>query len=160
MKNHNPLVIMFDLENTLVDNWNNGIPLDKKIKVIERKIEKLKNEGHEVIEYGIFSFAVDHAFEKDDAISMVNHIFPNLLIKEYYVPCFEDLKKLCNFNINAFQKWELVNLMGKEGMFSLWTEQFPDKDFFLFDDFLRHQLTVIKRSVDANVSQTIEMWRV
>jgi len=33
-------------------------------------------------------------------------------------------------------KWEIVNFYGKGLMFDLWTRQFPDVDFILFDDVL------------------------
>ena len=46
------MIIMFDLENTLIDSWNSGCPLNKKISGIHREIEPYRTEG---TRFGIFS---------------------------------------------------------------------------------------------------------
>lgn len=147
-------VVMFDLEATIVDSWNSGCPLLKKIAFMNNHI----NNIHELtksddIKFGIFSFAIDHEHEKPKGISLASHIGRDIDPK--FVTCWKELEDLCNFRVDNLQKWELVNLFAKDGMFPMWANQFPDLDFILFDDSLQFKFQTIKRD-----GQTITMIRV
>jgi hypothetical protein len=143
-------IIMFDLEQTIIDSWNSGCPLFKKITFMNNYINQLSLDS---IKFGIFSFAIDLEHEKQEGINLASHINRNIDPK--FVTCWKELEDLCKFKTDSLQKWEIVNLFGKDGMFLLWSNQFPDFDFILFDDALNFKKQIIQRD-----GQTITMIRV
>lgn len=135
------LVICFDLENTLINSWNSGLPLDGKIEQIVGYLQGLHMTQ---IEFGIFSFAVDFEHEKERAMELAKSCLSVEINKEYVV-CWKELEELCKFRTDSLEKWEIVNLFGKRGMFDKWTRQFPQHDFMLFDDDLDFRKEEIHR---------------
>ena len=143
----NETVVMFDLEQTIIDTWSNGVPL----------ISNLNNISHQLVEYkdflnwGIFSFACDNELEKSQAISMAksaieccDNLKQLLILEPVFCPSFEDLTKLPKVAV-GLEKWELVNIYGKKIMFEIWARQHMDKDFILFDDTLEDDITTVTR---------------
>ena len=136
------LMIMLDLEGTIVDSWGSRTPLPEKIKLINEKVTNMTYNGsfdYYEVGYGVFSFAVDTDQEKSLAREMAGHSGLPIHQHPKWTPCFRDLEAVCNFNVNVLQKWEIINLMGKDGMFLAWTREYPDVDFILFDDALPFQ---------------------
>ncbi len=132
------LIFMFDLEATIVDSWNSACPLYKKIGFINSFINNFmaSNDGiHEEPIFGVFSFACDTQDEKQIARNLASHTGRKITDDDSLVPCWGDLEELVRFRVDL-QKWEIVNLFGKDKMFDLWSRQFPDCDFILFDDCL------------------------
>lgn len=156
------LVFCFDLENTLIDSWHSNTPLPSKIEHINRILQDSTDSivhSYECFHYGIFSFAIDHKREKDQAIQMAQDVlFKDINSK--FVPCFDELMQLCRFDTDTLQKWEIVQLMGKDLIFPMWTLQFPEYDFWLFDDALPQGRIQLIRTIDKQNTQTITMWRV
>ena len=153
-------IVMFDLEATIVDSWHSGCPLLKKITFMNSHInnmlhefERCDPEDPEQMKFGIFSFAIDHEHEKQQGINLASHMGREIDPK--FVTCWKELEHLCSFRVDNLQKWELVNLFAKEGMFPMWCNQFPDLDFILFDDSLQFKKTILKRD-----GQTITMIKV
>jgi hypothetical protein len=147
-------VVMFDLEGTIVDSWNSGCPLHKKIAFMNTFINDLEEKSPlNSIKFGIFSFAVDHEHEKKHGIHLAS--FMHREIDPKFVTSWKELEDLCKFRVDNLQKWELVDLFAKEGMFPMWCNQFPDLNFILFDDSLKFKKTVLKRD-----GQTIIMIKV
>ena len=159
---HRPLVIMFDLENTLIDSWNSGVVLARKVLNIERQVNDIQitimDSPHDT-QFGVFSFAIDHEIEKNKGRLFAEQAM-KVNINPAFLPCFKDLENICRFQTDSLQKWEIVNLMGKDLMFPMWCHQFPDKDFVLFDDALPQERITLVRRFDKNNTQTIQMRRV
>lgn len=143
----NETIVMFDLEQTIVDTWSNGVPL----------ISNLNNISYQLVEYkdflnwGIFSFACDNESEKSQAISMAksaieccDNLKQLLISAPLFCPSFEDLTKLPKVAV-GLEKWELVNIYGKKIMFEMWTKQYAGKNFILFDDTLDGNESIIRR---------------
>lgn len=159
---HRPLIIMFDLENTLIDSWHSGCILPKKINNINHQLNRILFVAANFstpVDFGVFSFAIDNDHEKDHGRMMAQGAI-NRTINRDFVPCFKDLENICRFQTDSLQKWEIVNLMGKDLMFPMWCHQFPDKDFILFDDALPQEKITLMRKFDKHNTQTIEMRRV
>lgn len=154
-----PLIVMLDLEGTLIDSWNSGVPLNNKIKEIKRQINNINNVFNSIETYGIFSFAIDHEYEKTQGVAMATHA-TSLIFNPNFVTSFDDLMQICRFQTDQLQKWEIVNLLGKDLMFPMWCLQFPDKDFMLFDDALPQETITLTRVIDKNNTQIIQMRRV
>lgn len=150
-----PLVVMFDLEGTLINSWQGKSNLPSKIKFIKDKLNCFLTPS----DFGIFSFAIDHEHEKPEAIIMAEGAI-NRPINPNLVPCFKELENIYRFQTDSLQKWEIVNLLGKDLLFPMWALQFPDKDFILFDDALPQKHIVLIREIDKDNIQVIDMWRV
>jgi len=150
-------VFMFDLEMTIVDSWNSGCPLHKKIafmnKYIQNMLHNFVQKELDEVKFGIFSFAIDLEHEKQQGINLASHMGRDIDPK--FVTCWKELEDLCKFRVDNLQKWELVNLFAKDGMFPMWCNQFPQHDFVLFDDSLQFKNQTIKRD-----GQTITMIKV
>ena len=132
----NKLVILLDLENTIIDSWNNPIPLSKKIKFIKSQIPFI-HERHPI--FGIFSSAIDNEKEKSQAIRLTEEIM-NVKIEFTHVPSFKNMLDYLPYKSNAFQKWEIMNLLGKQGLFYHYTKSYPGYDFILFDDTVEDEI--------------------
>jgi hypothetical protein len=132
----NKLVILLDLENTIIDSWSNPIPLPKKIKFIKSQIA-LKYKRHPI--FGIFSSAIDNEEEKIQAIRLTEQTV-DINIISIFVPSFKDMLDYLPFKSNAFQKWEIMNLLGKQGLFYHYTKSYPGHDFILFDDTVEDEI--------------------
>ena len=143
---------MFDLENTLIDSWNSGTSLPHKWNHIKALLDthlSFSDYPSAKVSFGVFSFAVDHPAEVPRAIELAEQttqykMNPNLC------PCIEDLEKLISPGN--------INLYGKSHMFDLYTRQFPDADFILFDDALPDVFSTTTRNL-PNI-QTITKYRV
>jgi hypothetical protein len=130
-------MIMFDLENTLIDSWNSKTPLLNNWEIIKNHInEHLLIYPYEskFIDFGVFSFAVDLPHEKPKALAMASSVTQYIMNPDF-CPCWQDLEKLINVRVDL-QKWEIVNLYQKAGMFDIYTREHPNLDFLLFDDCL------------------------
>jgi len=150
------LAIMFDLENTCITSWDNPQPIDEKINFIKKSLENYKNVCFD-IKYGIFSYAIDHEFEKDKAIKIIEDIFPDIKIDKDLVPYFDELME--KFGNNYIMKNELISILGKELMFQKWTQNYGC-DFVLFDDMLSSQSCLITRKISNRTFYDIHMIRV
>lgn len=139
-----PVIAMFDLENTIIDSWDSRVSLLYKINFINNWLNDF-NDSHNIniSDYGIFSFAVDNEFEKPQAIDiLIDTMHIKCDIK--WVPSWKDLENILRFRADI-QKWELVDLFGKDRMFPIYAAQFPDCDFILFDDTLAFKDQIIMR---------------
>lgn len=151
------LVVMLDLEQTIIDSWNSCMLLPRKIAEIKRHIKSHVSEHYAIpiIEYGIFSFAVDRQDEKAQARNIGTMAGFNLIDNDFFIPCWTELEELVGISSPSIQKWEIVNMFGKDKMFDLWTRQRPGVDFLLFDDCLPD-----KKSITVRDGQTITKIRV
>lgn len=132
------LMVMFDLEATVIDSWNSGTPLPQKIDHMNRFINffvESDQDKHTEPKFGVFSFAVDYHNEKDKARLFAAYTGREIEMDDKWIPCWKDLEDLLSLR-GDIAKWEVVNFYGKGLMFDLWTRQFPDVDFILFDDVL------------------------
>ena len=91
-----PLIVMLDLENTIIDSWHNCLPLNNKIKEIKKQITNINNIFNSIEAYGIFSFAVDHEYEKSQARSIATFV-TSLVFDPDFTTSFDDLMKICRF---------------------------------------------------------------
>jgi hypothetical protein len=153
-------MIMFDLENTLIDSWNSKIPLLNKWEIIKNHINEhllVYLYGSEFIDFGVFSFAVDLPHEKPKALAMASSVTQHTMNPDF-CPCWQDLEKLIDIRADL-QKWEVVNLYQKAGMFDIYTREYPELDFLLFDDYLPDAFNHMVRRTKDNV-QSITKVRV
>jgi hypothetical protein len=149
---------MFDLENTLIDSWNSKTPLLNKWEIIKNHInEHLLVYPYESQDFGVFSFAVDLLHEKPKALAMASSVTQHIMNPDF-CPCWQDLEKLIDIRADL-QKWEVVNLYQKAGMFDIYTREYPDLDFLLFDDCLPDAFNHMVRRTKDNV-QSITKVRV
>lgn len=156
-----PLVLMFDLEQTLINSWGSGTPLPSKINFIKDWINNNVDPNF-LLATGLYSFAIDNDFESPQGIRMADNIITNFNLpipfvdKDWVFP-FDKmgniLVEIADISVDL-QKWELVNLFGKELSFPIITKKWPDHDFVLFDDMLSTD-SVIHRN-----DQTIRMVKV
>lgn len=144
----NETVVMFDLEQTIIDTWRNGEPLISKLNNISYQ---LIHHYKDFLNWGIFSFACDNESEKSQAISMAKSAIEHcdnlkklLIPAPLFCPSFEDLTKLPKIAV-GLEKWELVNIYGKKIMFEMWAKQYAGKNFILFDDTLDDNESIIRR---------------
>ena len=144
------LMIMFDLENTLIDSWNSETPLPSKWETIKSQIDThllVYPYESKFIDFGVFSFAVDMPHEKPKALAMASSVTQYIMNPDF-CPCWQDLEKLIDIRVDI-QKWEVVNLYQKAGMFDIYTRKHPDLDFLLFDDCLPDAFNhMIRRTKD------------
>ena len=138
------LIIMFDLENTLIDSWNSGCVLFKKVSFIKKKIKDLTKDTQDDVIFGVFSFACDLPNDKPKAIKHAEFA-TEVSIDPNFVVSWNELENLCKFRTDSLQKWEIVNLFGKHGMFDMWTREFPEHSFILFDDALPDKFNTMVR---------------
>lgn len=150
-----PLVVMFDLENTIIDAWGSGVPHLAKIRTINQKLSAVEPY---VKAYGIFSYAIDFEHEKPQGISLAEFAM-HCHIDKQFVPCFKDLEACVPLDTAGLTKYDIVHVYGKSIMFPRYCNQFPDCDFILFDDALAFEQEVIQRTINGKV-QTITMIRV
>ena len=148
-------VIMLDLENTIISSWNGRHVLDYKVLKIRKQINSLELKNPV---FGIFSTAIDNVPEKDIGFNIVKRIM-DVDVDCNFIPCFDELKDLvCNDHL---QKWEIMQLFGKEGLFDLYTKDFPDYDFVLFDDMLDYDFKTITRQINNKETiQTVKFFKV
>lgn len=157
------LMIMFDLEQTLIDSWNSNTPLVSKIETIRHILNVfiMSNEPKyqmRDIEFGVFSFAVDTPEEGPIALKKAFRAIEYKL-NPNFCPCWQDLEKLIQIREGILQKFEIINLYGKGAMFDLYTRQFPEYDFLLFDDALGDEQSNLER-INKGEMQTIVKVRV
>lgn len=147
----NETIVMFDLEQTIIDTWSNGEPLFQELRHISIHLSGYRATAKKKLNWGIFSFACDNELEKSQAISMAKYAINSsnevellLNTEPVFCPSFEDLTKLPKVAV-GLEKWELVNIYGKKIMFEIWARQHMDKDFVLFDDTLEDDITTVTR---------------
>lgn len=155
----NPLIILFDLENTLVDSWENPIPLPSKIEYIRTILDSL-TFGRSVT-YGIFSTAIETIHEIQEGVAMAQQALPNLQFSLAWVPIYSDLTALCPVT-GDLQKWEVMALIKKQGLIEAYTKlpNHRGNDFALFDDTLEVPKTVITRVWNPQHHQTLHLFKV
>lgn len=153
-----PLIVMLDLENTIVDTWCSQHPLMYKQQDIYDRVQTLDG----VTGWGVFSYAVELPHEKATGLQIVRDNMPwltQLPTEERWCPCFRDLEKLLRLRMDSLEKWEIVDLYGKEIMLAKWARQFPEFNFALFDDTCLSPEAALIRRIGEHM-QTLHFFRV
>jgi len=151
----NPIKLFLDLEDTVVDNWDDFLFLPSKC-------EKIKNfiKENNVIDVTIFSFAIDN--EKDEAYFIKNHqedLERILDAKIVDIITVEDMMKVLEFDslgvsIYAFK------IFGKQNVFlnCLYYADDNTVDYVLFDDMVEN-VTVINHDHNNKIQLiNIDSW--
>lgn len=151
-------VVLFDLEDTLIDSWRSGKLLLDKFPKIKEDLNCILHPGAVA---GIFSFAVDNVKEGDEAFNMmkdpIKTHFGLDLQKEFIFP----FDKICDVlsdetraDMGSLAKFEIANLLGKEFSFQIFTRAFPGIDFILIDDALSGCAVVVR---ETQLIQTVRV---
>lgn len=148
------LIVMFDLESTIINSWNSGVPYLSKIRTINQRLATVH-----ITACGIFSYAIDFEHEKPQGINLAE-IAMGRPIDRQFVPCYKELENCLPFDTGSLSKRDIVHIYGKSIMFPRYCLQFPGHDFILFDDALAFSEETIQRTVGKNTTQTITMVRV
>jgi hypothetical protein len=135
-------------------------PLLNKWEIIKNHINEhllVYPYESEFVDFGVFSFAVDMPYEKPKALAMASSVTQHIINPDF-CPCWQDLEKLIDVRVDL-QKWEIVNLYQKAGMFDIYTSRYPELDFLLFDDCLPDASNHMVRRTKDNI-QSITKVRV
>ena len=152
-------ICMFDLENTLIDSWGSGAPLEKKIARINTMLVELQFINGKFDAFGLFSFAINDESEKEQALKLVPSSLGVVIDPAFVVSC-EDMMAFRRFESMNLVRWQTIGLLGKDHIFPMWCEDYPDCDFTLFDDALQFERLSIVRQFDDNSTQRIFLKRV
>lgn len=152
----NQVKLFLDLEDTVVDNWDDFLFLPSKCEKIKNYIKE-----NNVVDVTIFSFAIDN--KKDQEYFIKNHqedLERILDAKIVDIITVEDMLKLLSFdsipgiNIYAFKT------MGKQNVFLNCLYYVDDNtvDYVLFDDMVEN-VTVINHDYGNKIQLiNIDSW--
>lgn len=142
-----PHVYMFDLEGTIIQSWNNRIPINKNISKIKNIISQNQKLN---VKYGIFSFAVEHDYEVQTGIDIIKK-YVGLNVDKDFVITVDNMKDMLSIHKDDYNTQLLIfRCFGKQYLFQLFASQYPELDFTLFDDTVEN---IIRQNKDNN--QTI-----
>lgn len=144
------ILVMFDLEGTLIDNFKEKRLLPAKIKKVLAWLmtnSHIMTDSNNSVDYGIFSFAITSNDDAEELRAFMDNNagrFPFTKINYRIIPTIEQMFDIISFRKQEFDIGKFYDTFSKSSAFINFVRNVKDYDvFILFDDMLEEDEDVI-----------------